>query len=285
MALPPRPPLRPCPPGYVRPVPVAPCRPSFPMTPGGGPGSGLWPQGSGQGSALGVVPGPAPSPAPAPNCVAATIFSDCFAGCAGTISGASPGPLCGWTFSEAFGPLGGSVTFTPGSMSFDSSGAADFPGDTKPLPLPLASVRSLTGKFEFTEYPTAPTGMTTYNLILNNQPLDDSVVLVLYGDGNVSFQVGDNTNSANYLGTWTPNNGSHVVAFQVDALGVPSLWIDGILIPLVFSGTSATFAPFLPANSISFFASSADVAPGTAPVRNALITSGIVDPAAVFCCP
>lgn len=251
------------------------------MSPTGGPGSGLWPQGgsAAQPAPLGVMAGP-----PA-NCLPATIFSDCFTGCAGVITGASPGPLCAWTFSEAFGPLGGDVTFTPGSMSFGTSGAGDFPGDTKPLPTPLASMRSLSGKYEFTEYPTAPSGMTSYNLILNNQPLDDSAVLVLYGDGSVVFQVGDPSNAGNYTGVWTPNNGSHAVAFQISALGVPTLWIDGVSIPLVFAGTSATFAGFLPANSISFFLSSADAAPTAAAIRSVFVTAGIVGPAAVFCCP
>jgi len=201
------------------------------------------------------------------------------------ISGASPGPLCGWTFSEAFGPLGGTVTFAPGSMSFDTAGAADFPGDTKPLTLPLVSVKGLTGKFEFTEYQTAPNAFTTYDLILNNQAMDDTIVIGLLGDGSLLFQTGDPASSSNYSGTWVPNNGSHEVTFQTDALGVPSLWIDAVQIPLTFIGMGASFASLLPANSISFFLGSADAAAGTAPVRNVFVTTGALGLDTTFCCP
>lgn len=286
------PPRRPCPPGQIRPAPAAPCRPAFhnpfPMTPAGGPGGGLWPQGgSGSGSGSGSAPGssPAPTPPPGPTCTPASIFADCLSACAGVISGASPGPLCGWTFNEAFGPLGGTVTFSPGSMSFDTAGAADFPGDTKPIPAPLASVKGVSGKFEFTEYQTVPNAFTTYDLILNNQAMDDTIVLGLLGDGSLLFQTGDPASSSTYTGTWVPNNGPHVVAFQTDALGVPSLWIDGVIIPLTFIGMGASFASLLPANSISFFLGSSDAAPGTAPVRNVFVAQGAFGPATDFCCP
>jgi hypothetical protein len=140
----------------------------------------------------------------APSCITPSIFTDCFELCAGAITGAAPGPVCGWTFSEAFGVLGGTITFIPGGMSFDTTNAAEFPGDTKPLPAPLASVNNLSGQFDFTEYATVPNPLTTYDLLINNQDLSETIVLGMFGDGSLLFQVGDPASASNYSGTWMP---------------------------------------------------------------------------------
>jgi len=274
---------RSCPPGQVQRTPTAPCtRPVQFMTPTAGPASGLWPQGS---SVRPSAPAPGPSTPPSPSCVGASIFSDCFASCVGMISGGSPGPVCGWTFIEPFGPLGGSVTLSPGNMTFNVAAATDDPVDTKSLPVPLGSVNGITGQFGFTEFATPPGPNTSYVFVLNNQALNDSLVIALFGDTSVVVQVGDPANGSNYISAWTPNNGSHVVSFQVDSSGVPLLWIDGLSIPLMFIGMGTNIGSLLPANSVSFAVSSGDPTPATAPVKNLFITTGALPPQTRFCCP
>src|SRR5436190_14587338 len=131
-------PMKKCPPPLVRRSSDGRCVKPF-TTPFGGPASGLWPSGS--------------VPTPPIACVTTDIFRDCFQGCMGTISGASPGPVCGWTFSEAFGAFGGRVVFTPGVMSFVGSNG-EAPADTKPLLGQLQSIFNITGQYSFTEFQT-----------------------------------------------------------------------------------------------------------------------------------
>lgn len=203
----------------------------------------------------------------------------------GTIDGASPGPMCGWTFSEAFGVFGGSISFTPGVMTLNTTNANDFPGATKPLPAPLVTVNGLSGQFEFTEYATPPNVNTTYELFVTNQDLSEGLTIALFGDGSVAVQVGLPAAAATYTGAWTPNNGSHDVHFSTDALGVPTLYIDQVAIPLTFIGNSFSFPSFLPTNVVSFFGGSADPTPASSPVRNIFLTAGALGPATEFCCP
>lgn len=246
------------------------------MTPTGGPASGLWPQGS---NAF------APTPTPAPSCIAASIFSDCFKSCIGVINGGAPGPVCGWTFIEPFGPLGGLFTFTPGIMSMDTLDSDDFPIATKSLQSPLVSVFGVSGKFSFTEYATPPTANTTYQLIVNNDDLSQSIAVSLFGDGGVIVQVGDPNLIPTYLGNWTPNFGAHVVHFSVDGAGVPTLWIDGVAIVLTFLAALGSFWVLYPAAAVSYGGGSGDPTPGSSPLRNLFVTAGTTGPQAVFCCP
>lgn len=251
------------------------------MTPTGGPASGLWPQGSNQPTAASGALGPVPGP----SCTPATIFSDCFGSCTGVIDGAAPGPVCGWTYIEPFGPLGGQFTFTPGVMSMDSFDADDFPIAAKPLPGALASVFGLSGQFDFTEYATPPNLNTTYQVVVNNAALSESVAVALFGDGGLVVQAGDPTLIPTYLGTWTPNGGAHVVHFAIDGAGVPTLFIDGVAITLAFFANVGSFLPLYPAGSVSYGGGSGDPTPGSSPLRNLFITAGATPPQTVFCCP
>lgn len=249
------------------------------MTPFGGPASGISPSGGG-------APAPAPTPAPAPpSCVSASIFSDCFALCAGTINDGSPGPVCGWTFIEPFGNLGGSFTFTPGVMSMDTTGVGDFPIAAKPFTAPLPTMSGLSGQFAFTEYQTVPNPSTAYQVLMNNLGTTETFLVSLTGDGNVLVQAGPTVLIPTYLGTWTPNGGSHVVHFSVDGTGVPLLFIDGVNIPLVFFGDVLSVGSSYPDNSISYGGGAADVAPASSPLRDLFVTAGVVGPETVFCCP
>lgn len=259
-----------------------PCAPGLP-SPFGGPGSGLWPSGGATApaqQAAGVTPTPGPS------CVTPSIFADCFGACTGVINGASPGPICGWTYIEPFGALGGEFNFAPGVMSMDSFDADDFPNATKPLSASLATVLGLSGQFEFTEYLTPPNPTTTYSIVLNNFDLSESLLVGLFGDGDLSVQAGDPASIPFYLGAWTPVPGaSHVVHFAVDGAGIPTIFIDGVAIPLVFTANVPSFSVFYPVNSISYGGGAGDVAAASSPLRNLFVTAGDPGPATVFCCP
>lgn len=183
------------------------------IAPFGGPASGLWPSGS---------PG---SKAPA-GCIFADLFSDCFLACEGAISGLSPGPVCGWTFSSIFGPGAATVTFVPGTMSMNTVSATDFLGVTKAFP--LTSVFGISGQFEFTEYPTPPNPATTYILFIANFDLSEVVDIELFGDGTLVVKVGDPAAAPTYTGAWTPSNGAHEIHFMIDPSGVPALFIDHV---------------------------------------------------------
>lgn len=170
-------------------------------------------------------------------------------------------------------------------MSFNTAGPTEFPSDTKPLPATLLTVNGMSGQFEFTEFQTPPTASTAYDFIVTNQANDDSLVVAFFGDGGIIFQVGDPANGSNYLGAWTPDGGTHQVAFQIDALGVPSLWLDGVPMALVFIGMGASVASFFPANAVSFFFASDSATPATASVMNTFLTLGALPPQTEFCCP
>lgn len=216
----------------------------------------------------------------------ATIFADCFADCNGTITSGSPGPVCGWTFTEIFGAFGGTVVFTPGQASFVSADAIELPGATKQIPAPLVTVNGISGQFDFTEYPTPPSPGTTYNIFVVNQALDQVAVFGLNGDGSVVVGVGDPTAFPTYVGTWTPTPlGAHRIHFSVDSLGVPSLFIDGVAVALTFVGLSVSAAGGLPPSSVALVIAGGDVTPTASPVRRVFLTAGNVGPNTIFCCP
>lgn len=216
----------------------------------------------------------------------ASIFSDCFGACTGTINGASPGPVCGYTYIEPFGAFGGQFAFTPGVMSMDTFDADDYPIATKPLPAPLASVFGISGKFSFAEYLTPPNPNTTYQLVLNNTGLTESLAISMFGDGSIIVQVGDPNSIPTYSGVWTPVPGAtHTVFFAIDGAGVPTIYIDGVAIPVPFLADVFSVWNLYPAQSISYGGGSGDANPGNSPLYNLFATSGVVDPATVFCCP
>ena len=168
----------------------------------------------------------------------------------------------------------------------DTFDADDFPIDDKPLPAPLASVFGLSGQWSFTEYTTVPNATTTYQLLVNNTGLTESVGVSLFGDGNIVVQGGDPNNIPTYTGTWTPTPGaSHVVHFTIDGAGVPRLWIDGVEITLVFLANVGSFWTLYPAESASYGGGAGDPTPGTSPTTSIFVTAGVVGPETVFCCP
>lgn len=254
------------------------------VTPFGGPASGLWPSGSGVAAApaeeVGVTPGP-----PGPTCFTPTNFADCLASCVGTITVPSPGPVCGWVLATLPGIVGGSIVFTPGSMSFNTTTAAQYPSDMKTLDAPLASLFGVSGQFSFTEFTTVPNPDTAYNLFVTNSADTQVLQVFLLGDGNVGFAVGPPAGADLYLGTWTPNNGTHEVHFSTDALGVPTLYIDDVLIPLAFLANVPNFGGSLPADTVAFQIGSGSPIATSAVVTNLFVTNTITGPETEFCCP
>jgi hypothetical protein len=246
-------------------------------TPFGGPGSGLWPSGS--------APGSEAAAPEASTCKAANFLSDCFAVCTGIISEADPGPVCGWTFFSGFGDFGGSVAFSPGMMTMLGAGN-ELPSASRPLFMALSSILDLTIQFTFTEFPIPAGSGSTYFLFLRTVDGKNGISFSMDDSGNVIVQAGPVDNAPNYLGTWTPNGGTHQVQIGIDDSGVPLVWIDGISIPVVLGVVTPSQASVIPENFINlpwFVGLSATAVPS--PVFSVFVTSGVYPPSTVFCCP
>lgn len=214
----------------------------------------------------------------------ASIFTDCFPCTGGPINGGSPGPTCGWTFSEAFGPKGGQVTFTPGVMSLDAlGGISDTPGASHPLAGALSSGLDITVQFKLTEHPGSVGSGTDYQLYFFDSTFTTWVLLFLNATGFAQIISGSTVSGDGYSGTWVPTGGSHKVDFSINALGIPTLFIDDIPIPLIFSGSG--FSPFgiFVADTLYFF-SLRPSAVTSAKVMDVFLTSGIQPPTTVYCC-
>lgn len=236
------------------------------VTPFGGPASGLWPSGTAR-----------PSPPLPIGCGTADLFADCFAGCTGVIDAGSPGPVCGWTWAG----FGGSVSFTPGNMLFVGT-PGQFPVGTKPLRASLAGVGNVTLQFAFTE---KPPGLDTRNYEI--QVLDGSGNNIIdifftdfgFGIGNpLDVFVGPLATAEDWFapGGWAPTTGAHVVHLTISALLVPTLFLDGVLVPLVDGGVAGDIALGAP-DSLS--------AAEAGSFQKIFLASGIFPPTKVFCCP
>lgn len=167
----------------------------------------------------------------------------------------------------------------------DTFDADDFPIAVKPLPAPLATVFGVSGQFDFTEYPTAPNAATTYQLLINNTGLTETLLVSLFGDGTIVVQAGPPASIPTYTGVWTPTPGAaHVVHFAIDGAGVPTIYIDDVLMPLALFGNVPSFGASYPANNISWGGGSGVAAAASSPLRNIFVTAGITVPETEFCC-
>jgi len=215
-------------------------------------------------------------------CVVAGILSECFPCTGGPIDGASPGPVCGWTFSEVFGPKGGNVTFTPGQMEMNATANNEVPAALKSVAIP--TLNAITFQTTFTEFPGATgSGFSQYEFYLMTGGVSRVLALVMVDTGILTLTVGPSAGADTYSAPWTPNNGTHTIHITVSAGGVPTLYIDGILVPLTFLGNGALFTG-LPANTVSAFFSSGPTFPQTAVISEIFITSGVLPPTTTFCC-
>lgn len=217
------------------------------------------------------------------SCVEADLFADCFAGCSGVISAGFPGPVCGWTFSTAFGTTG-TIEFSSGQMALKGS-SGDVAAAVKTLPASLSSVLDLSGKYSFTEFQASLGTGQAYEFWITNTDNSESILVFLDDFGNALVQVGPTALTSSYLGTWTPNNGSHVVFFTVDENGLPHLYIDGNEVALEFVGESPSAAELLPANVVAVDGAVFDGANETSPWTSIFLASGVLSPTTEFCCP
>jgi hypothetical protein len=220
------------------------------------------------------------------SCTVADIFTECFDGATpGAINGASPGPLNGWTFIEPFGATGGEVVFAPGSMSVDTLAPADFPIVNKPLLAAPASYLGICGRFAFTEYTSNPNPSTTYQLAVNIGGVE-VVAVSFFGDGNIAVQAGDINITPFYSGSFTPSQGaSHVVDFGVAMNGTPTLYLDGVEIPLTPLGSIPSFWNLYPSDGLSYGGGAAEGSVQSSEVPYIYVMTGEVDLNRVFCCP
>ena len=211
----------------------------------------------------------------------ADILSDCFTGLAGVIP---PGSVGGWSFEQSFGPKGGQVSFGSDQMSFDMIAPNNAPGAKKSIA--LASVNDITLQYTFAEFPT-PTGLgnSFYETYVVTAGIVEAAFVSLVDDGFVVVGAGPVANGNSYFGNWTPNNGTHKVHLTVDGAGNPTLWIDGVLIPLTLNGPFGFFLGSMPANVVTFFAGAGLSFPVSSPVDSVFVASGNYPPTQEFCCP
>lgn len=259
------------------------CVPGLRTNPLGGPASSLWgTTGSGRAAPSPAIAPPGPAPVP-PSCVTAGIFADCFPCTGGPITGAAPGPVCDWTFSQAFGPKGGEVSFSPGQASFNMVGINNVPAATSPIS--LATVNNMTAQWTFTEF-AAPTGggNSVYEFYVVTAGATEGVLVRLNDDGSLFVIAGPVAAAGIYGGAWTPNNGTHKVHLTVDGVGMPVLSIDDVDIPLAFFLSGPLFLGTLPGNVTAIFMAAGLVFPDTSVVSRAFIASGVLPSSTVFCC-
>jgi hypothetical protein len=215
----------------------------------------------------------------------ATLFTDCFPCTGGPITGASPGPVCGWTFSEAFGPKGGQVTFTPGVMSLDAlGGVSDTPAAFRPFPLSLSTILLMSVQFKLTEYPGSVGSGSEYQHYIFDSTFSNWILVYMNATGFVQVVSGPTAGADSYIGTWTPTGGTHKIDYSIDMAGVMTLYIDDVLIPLTFAGGG--FTPFgsFAANNVYFFSLKAPSAVSSSKIQDVFVTSGIQPPTTVYCC-
>ena len=257
-------------------VPV--CRPGAPF---GGPASGLWPSGSGP-AADQPVPAQVITPPPGPTCTTPDIFADCFGSCSGTLP--ADGTVCGWTYTNAFGAFGGTVTLSPGQMLLNSAAATQFPAAVKTSPQPVTPL-DMSFQAKFTESATIPLGSgANYSFYLVDQTGANAFLVFLDDLGSAAVHVGAVAGAIYRTGTWTPNNGEHTVHVTVVA-GVPTLYIDGVAIVLVPAGSLAVGIGTLGNNTVSAFFTANVAGSHSEKVSEIFITSGILLPTTDFCCP
>ena len=244
-----------CPPGQVRIPHTNRCVPRSNTTPLGGPASGLWPSGSS---------GRSQAPAVGRTCKSA-LFSACFTGCN------APGN-CGWTIITP----AGTVVFDGEKMIMGSSGAN--PQGLATHVLTGVPARNVTFQFQLQEVAAPPSGNKLYSTGVFDAAANSIFAVVLFGDGTVGVAAGPDLN---YLGTWTPSSGGvRKVHLTIDALGVPSLFIDGVPIPLTFGVVfPIVFMPDVLGANIQ----NNDL-DGQGSYDNMAVAVGQFPPSTVFCC-
>lgn len=228
--------------------------------PFGGPASSPWSFG---GSAV-AASTPAPTPIPVPACISADLFSDCFTGCDEVGN-------CGWTIITP----AGTVTFD-GTKIIEGSFGANTQGEAQKS-LAFMPAGAFTAQYEFTEI-AAATPNKTYAVGMFDALGNAIFAVSLLGDG--SLFAGDQTNI--FIGTWTPVPGAtHTVHVTDDGAGTMTLYIDGVLVPLIFLAPG----PITGTASVVDLSIDNDDLDGQGSYDSVFLTNGILPPSEVFCCP
>lgn len=193
----------------------------------------------------------------------------------------SPGPVCGWTYAST---KNGEVSFVPGSMSLDLVGVGSIsPRAGKSLFVSLPSGNDISGQYRFSEFPaSAGDGSAIYDMSVTDSA-SVPVYIFLLGDGTAGFLTG--VAGDLYIGAWTPNNGTHKVDFQIDAFGVPRLFVDDVEITLTFITSGAVPPPIPGPDKISFGAEWSGHLGVSSVITEAFVTSGQLPSTTVYCCP
>ena len=207
------------------------------------------------------------------------LFTYC-SDCSGEISAVSPGPVCGWIFDDAFGPGDSYVTLESGGVLIMSAESeTDYMIARKELPEPVGSTFDKSGRWTFSEYQTIPNGTTTYQYWVNNSDISEIITISLFGDGNLIFQFGPVDLAYSWIGTWTPDGGTHTVHFSTGSLTEdPKLYINGVEVPLIFLGQLVTFGAQLVPNMIAVMGGSGETGSSTSVVSNIVLTTGTIGP-------
>lgn len=128
-----------------------------------------------------------------------------------------------------------------------------------------------------------PNGSISYQVAIDNAFSITLYFIALVGNGNLIVLVG----GSQYAGAWTPGaaGSSHTVHFTADGAGLPSLWIDGVLTPLVLQPPSFVIAYPAPSIGMLTILNANIPFPGKGAFDWFFITSGVLPPTTVFCCP
>ena len=182
----------------------------------------------------------------------------------------------GW--SHLVGAIG--TTSFDGDQMVQTQNPFTYAGASKALP-GAPPISNLTMQFQFTEM----AGLGTYAVTLHGAAGKPKVGLQLQG-GSIQLLLGNSDPIPTYLGIYTDvPSATRLVHLTVDALGNPSLWIDGIAIPLVLSVPIAAL-PLGPVNSIVVFSVNAAAGPARVATYDYLFVDNVVrPPTTIFCCP
>jgi len=228
----------------------------------------------------GASPGPLPE-GPIP-CTPASLFAECFTGLSG------PVPVGGWA-NGAQGPIG--------TSSFDldklvQQAASNTFAQAQKLLGGAPPVADYTLQFRFMEAPVAPAGSRAYTVDLwggDGKTKGTVSFQATTGSptGSVLVRIGAGDPAPAFVGVWTQLPGStRLVHMSVDLFGVPTLFMDGVNIPLVPAGLAVAVAGGTP-NTISAITN------GAGPGKPALVAKydwlfvhlAQTPPSEVFCCP
>lgn len=158
---------------------------------------------------------------------------------------------------------------------------------TKPIS-GLSGINNSTVQFSFKEIPgTLKAGNAGYQLLINDFANGDWLQIELDDNGTLTVIVGPQPNGwMQYTGGWTLNGGSHVVHATIDSFGLPTVWIDGVMMTFLFSSPGAG-APPTPINTLFFQMFDLD---GGGTLKSGILnrlfmTQGVLGPGTIFCCP